>query len=310
MIDPAYDPFISTPVPPVAPPGARTVAPTVPLRGETSSDRKILALRALWLGLEQTPPPDPAIYEARLTAFAPNAREVSRWAANRAGLARFCDQAAFTFAPVLLHGPNGVGKTSLACQLAAAAGLSAQVLSVAGKNDPRTFLGTSPGYTTGLPALPAQIMARTGRCNPVIILDEIDKHALDPARGSWLDGLLPFLEPATSERLYDEYLGVEVDYSAINWIFTANSIDALPKGFLDRLTCFEVPVYIGAAAPEGAGQKGLAMLAEALNMPAPAVLQLCGGVPPAMEIPEGLSPRRARAALLDCFAEHLRARVP
>ncbi len=292
--------------------GSYAVCRTPSLHAEAASDRKLQALRPLWEGLSQVSPPEPQTYEAHLKAWAPMAEAVIRWATNRAYLAHFCESEAFTLPPVLLVGPNGVGKTSLAQKMASAAGLTPHILSVSGKNDPRTLLGTSPGYATGHPALAAQIMARAGQSNPVIILDEIDKHAVDPTRGSWVDGLLPFLENATSEHLYDEFLGAEIDFSGISWILTANSTESLPDGLLDRLTCFELRTFVGQNTPSTdamSSEDAVSILAKRLKLPHAAIHSVFGARDLRIEHPVNLSPRQTRLALVDSFAEHLRTKT-
>jgi ATP-dependent Lon protease len=51
------------------------------------------------------------------------------------------------------------------------------------------------------------------------------------------------LEKSTSKNFKDNFFGVEVDASGINYIFTANSLETIPKPILNRLRIFEIPDY-------------------------------------------------------------------
>ncbi|MHB8914875.1 MAG: AAA family ATPase [Thiobacillus sp.] len=76
--------------------------------------------------------------------------------------------------------------------------------------------------------------------NPIIGLDEIDKPGGSRHNGNPWDTLLSMLERQTAQKIFDEFLLGEIDYSHINWIATANSVGHIPSVLLSRLRVVQV----------------------------------------------------------------------
>lgn len=79
------------------------------------------------------------------------------------------------FAPILIVGPPGVGKTRFARRLAQLAGTGYRQINAAGSSDNRMLMGTARGWDGAQPALPLLVVRSSGSANPVIVVDEIDK---------------------------------------------------------------------------------------------------------------------------------------
>ncbi len=185
----------------------------------------------------------PSDWKAMLDEFAlvfPNCNELAELLRDHFALSRLGD-GRVSWPAVLLVGPAGIGKTEAARWLANQLSLPFRMFDMASAQSSSPLAGSEAFWSNSEPGHLFELLAYQPLANPVAVLDELDKVGNGRPLYDPLAALYTLLEPRSARNFIDLSIrDFSIDASHVNWIATANDMEAIPGPLCSRLTVLHI----------------------------------------------------------------------
>lgn len=144
------------------------------------------------------------------------------------------------FKPILMYGVPGVGKTRFAVEVSKILEVPIKTLDGGSLSSGFSLSGVNPTYKDAKPGAIADFLLEEDYVNGIVFLDEIDKLSAREESNQYAP-LHKMLVSETASDFVDDFVGIPLNASYLNWISTANDINAIPKSIISRFKTFDIP---------------------------------------------------------------------
>lgn len=170
----------------------------------------------------------------------PNFSEVIDHICHEVSLSLISPTSFVSFKPILMFGAPGVGKTRFAIEVSKILNVPIKTLDGGSLSSGFSLSGVNASYKDAKPGAIADFLLDEDYLNGIVFLDEIDKLSAREESNQYAP-LHKMLVPETAVDFTDDFLGVSVNASCLNWIATANDLDVIPKSIISRFRTFDIP---------------------------------------------------------------------
>lgn len=147
---------------------------------------------------------------------------------------------ALRFKPILILGNNGLGKSAFINEINNIFNINANTINIGNLTTPAEISGSTSLWSSGQPGFLSKTVIRNKCYNPIIVLEEVDKVITSHHNGRIMAPLYDLLEHRSASDFYENFFSVSFDFSYVNYIATANTLENIDKGIINRFRVFTV----------------------------------------------------------------------